>query len=389
MSESKQGARAEHGGMIIDADYPGGNIRVESINGDVVRLHPDLRDTTTWWFYWNFRVRGAAGRTLAFVFSGQNPIGVRGPAVSTDAGKSWAWLGADSMNEGSFRYAIAPGCDEVRFAFTYPYLESDLRRFLDRCPGAGHIENAELCVSRAGRRVECLQTGPRGKGVRGRVALFCRHHACEAMASFVLEGVLEAAVSDTRDGRWLRRNVAMLAVPFVDKDGVEQGDQGKNRAPHDHNRDYAGESIYPEVRAIRELAPRWSEGALTLGLDLHCPWIRGGAGAPGDNEQVFFVGGPNQVSWARVQVFASMLEAGQRGPMVYSPRHDIPHGVSWNTSSGTCGQWLASLEDSPAAASLEIPYANAGGTAVTPETARRFGHDLARAIRQYLEEKAG
>jgi len=28
-------------------------------------------------------------------------------------------------------------------------------------------------------------------------------------------------------------------------------------------------------------------------------------------------------------------------------------------------------------------------SAVTPETARRFGHDLARAIRQYLEEKAG
>ena len=42
-------------------------------------------------------------------------------------------------------------------------------------------------------------------------------------------------------------------VPFVDKDGVEEGDQGKNRAPRDHNRDYAGASMYPETGALREL----------------------------------------------------------------------------------------------------------------------------------------
>jgi hypothetical protein len=387
--ESHDNTSAQNGELVIDADYPGGNVIVEGIEGDLVRLRPDLRDTTTWWFYWNFRVRGAAGRTIAFAFSGQNPIGVRGPAVSTDFGKTWVWLGTDSVQEGTFQYAFAEDCDEARFAFTYPYLEADLQQFLKRHTPRGLIETGELCKSSHGRPVEWLQVRSRNANAQHRVALLCRHHACETMASFVLESVLEAAVSDTPHGQWLREHAHLLAIPFVDKDGVEEGDQGKNRGPHDHNRDYIEHSIYPEIRAIREFLPRWSEGTLSIGLDLHCPWIRGGSGAPGDNEQVFFVGGPDEKAWARVQVLASALESTQTGPIVYSPRYDMPYGVGWNTSTGTCAQWLAEQAGDPAAATLEFPYANAGGTMVTPETARLFGHDLARAIQIYLEKKDG
>lgn len=386
MSASLETATTKNEGIRIDADYPGGNIIVEAIEDDAVRLRPDLRDTTTWWFYWNFRVRGAAGRTLTFAFSDQNPIGVRGPAVSTDAGKTWAWLGMETVQGGTFRYAFPTDCDEVRFAFTYPYLEANLEQFLARHKAGGRVHVGELCTSSHGRSVQWLEVGQNEKAPH-RVALLCRHHACETMASFLLEGVLESAVSDAPHGRWLREHVRILAVPFMDKDGVEEGDQGKNRAPHDHNRDYIEQSIYPEVRAIREFLPQWSAGRLSIGLDLHCPWIRGGSGGPGDNEQVFFVGGPDEKAWARVQVLASVLESVQTGPIAYSARHDMPYGVGWNTSTGNCAQWLAAQEGEPAAATLEFPYANAGGTTVTPETARLFGHDLARAMHLYLEEK--
>ena len=70
----------------IDADFPGGNIIVERIEGNTIFLRPDQRDSSTWWFYWYFRVRGAAGRTLKFQFTGKNPIGTQGPAFSTDGG---------------------------------------------------------------------------------------------------------------------------------------------------------------------------------------------------------------------------------------------------------------------------------------------------------------
>ena len=53
----------------IDANFPGGNIVVERMEGDTVFLHQDLRETAGDWFYWCFRVRGAAGRTLQFQFT--------------------------------------------------------------------------------------------------------------------------------------------------------------------------------------------------------------------------------------------------------------------------------------------------------------------------------
>ena len=51
-------------------------------------------------------------------------------------------------------------------------------------------------------------------------------------------------LADNEDGYWFRRNVEVLAIPFMDKDGVEEGDQGKNRKPRDHNRDYIGQSVH-------------------------------------------------------------------------------------------------------------------------------------------------
>jgi hypothetical protein len=65
------------------------------------------------------------------------------------------------------------------------------------------------------------------------------------MASYSLEGLMEGILAGDDVGRWLAGHVEFLVVPFVDKDGVEEGDQGKNRRPHDHNRDYGpGVSIY-------------------------------------------------------------------------------------------------------------------------------------------------
>ena len=70
------------------------------------------------------------------------------------------------------------------------------------------------------------------------LVLTARHHACESMASHVLEGILSGVLADDDCGRRWREGWQVVAAPFMDKDGVEDGDQGKNRRPHDHNRDY-------------------------------------------------------------------------------------------------------------------------------------------------------
>ncbi len=203
--------------LQIDADIPGGNIIVDKIDGDTVSLHQDLRDTPGHWFYWQFRVQGAQGRTLRFQFTKGNVIGVLGPAMSLDGGETWSWLGKDSVNNTSFQFSFPSDANDVRFCVSIPYLEKDLRKFLIRYASNTALELGTLCETKKGRKVERLGIG---KG-RVKILLTARHHACEMIASYVLEGILEEAMSDTESGKWYRHNAEILAIPFMDKDGVE------------------------------------------------------------------------------------------------------------------------------------------------------------------------
>jgi len=261
-----------------------------------------------------------------------------------------------------------------------PYVQANLREFLRTLKPGAHLKASTHCKTRKGRSCVRLRFGRLDGKCAHRVLLTCRHHACEMMANYVLEGIITAAMGPTDDGRWLRQNVEFLAVPFMDTDGAEDGDQGKNRKPHDHNRDYRDRSIYPSVRALRELAPAWSGGRLRIALDMHCPYIRGGT-----NEQIFFVGGPSKANWERIRRFGQALKAAQSGALRYSGNFDIPHGVSWNkTAVGPCGKWAERLAGVRVATTIEIPYARAGGKDVTPQTARTFGAAIARAMRRFL-----
>ena len=374
--------------VIVDADFPGGNIIVERIEGNTIFLKPDLRDTSTWWFYWHFRVRGSAGRTLKFHFTGQNPIGTQGPAFSTDGGETWSWLDSQLVNGSSFTYEFEHGDREVRFCFAIPYIEENLRQFLQKHAKNPNLKVHELCKSRKGRSVERLYAGKIDGAPKYRVLVTARHHACESIASYSLEGLLEEILSGTDTGLWFQNNVEVLVVPFVDKDGVEDGDQGKNRRPHDHNRDYMNNSIYPSIRAIRNFVPQWSETKLKVSIDLHCPHIRGKY-----NEFIYMVGSSDSTIWREQQKFARILESVCEGELPYSAKNNLPFGTAWNNGSyygrlKSCRLWAEEQPGVIMATTFEIPYANVGTTVVTADNARAFGRDLARALRRYLEDSS-
>ncbi len=384
-TSTEEATSALSGAFIIDTAFPGGNIIVDRIEGDIVFLRPDLRDTSTWWFYWHFRVRGAAGRTLTFQFVGKNPIGTQGPAVSTDGGETWSWLGLHVVKNSSFKYTFDEQSREVRFCFSIPYLEANLDELLRRYTGNPYLAIQRLCRTPKGRAVELLYAGKIEGQPKYRILLTARHHACEMIASYTLEGLLEAILAETDLGRWFRNNVGIMAVPFVDKDGVEDGDQGKNRKPHDHNRDYANQSIYPSVRAIRQFVPEWSGGKLDVVLDLHCPYISGK-----NNEVIYLVGSSNPAIWKQQQKFAAVLESVKIGSLPYSSESSLPFGTDWNTAKNygeqkSCGRWGAEQSGIRLATTIEIPYANVGTIVVTCNNARAFGKDLALALRHYLE----
>lgn len=382
--------------MQVDADFPGGNAIIKILEDGEIEIRPDLRDTIGNWFYWCFRVRGCGGKRLRVRIGDDStvPIGVRGPAVRTDSDPVWRWLGASQVVDGRFEFFVPPSCDEVYFSFGMGYTNQDLERFLTRFKGHSGLTRHELTRSEEGRRVEMLKFGRTEGAPTARVLLTCRHHSCEMMASYVLEGLIEY-VLDPNDlaSNWLSEHVEFVAVPFVDTDGVEAGDQGKNRAPHDHGRDYGpGEGIYASVRAIRDLVRDALDIPFNLVLDLHCPNISGPT-----NERIYFVGSPDPDNWLSVQLLAKELERRRVGPLPYSRANDLPFGTAWNVAQNfvsrdgrsapqqSIGWFLDDALPEGTHAILEFPYANVEGQEVNAMTARDFGSDLARAIQAFLQ----
>lgn len=370
--------------LRIDAGFPGGNIIVSEISGNDVKLRPDIRDTKGSWFYWNFRINGAAGKTVTFQFTEGSPIGVRGPAVSTDDGSTWKWLG-EPKDTKSFSYTFPAETEAARFAFAPPYTQKNLDAFLESIGPNPSLRKETLCQSRKGRNVERLHVGKLDGDPDYRVLITCRSHACEMMMSHSVEGLIRAALASDERGQWFRDHVEMVVIPFVDKDGVEEGDQGKNRLPRDHNRDYNANALYPETRALQASIPKWSAGKKLIALDLHCPHIRGVT-----NEKIYAVGSENPEMEKNILRFSEHLERGRKGPLPYLASDNIAFGKDWNTAAnfkaGTnCSRWAATIPGIDLACTFELPYANTKGAEVNAGSARAFGEDLATAIKAYLE----
>ena len=379
------------GEVTVDDRLPAGNIIVEGISNDVVRVRQDLRDTTGGWFYWAMRVRGAAGRTLRFRFTdkyGGGPVGVRGPVVSTDRGGTYAYPLDGRSEKDGFDYAFAPGQDEVWFYECHPYLRADWDAFVARHAAdlGSKFAVGTLCRSRKGAEVPRARFGCIDREPKHRIFVSARHHCSETMASWVLEGLAEAFLAEDALGSWLRGNVELMMVPMTDYDGVQAGDQGKNRAPHDHNRDYT-QFLHPETKAIAGWIGSHAGGRLDAFIDVHCPWIRGKY-----NEWLYTPWkDPARLPSASDEArFSRLLEKLQSGSMRYRASDDLPFGKDWNTGSNYAqGRsaiiWACDeVKGLRIARSLEVPFANANGAVVTPATCRELGRDLAACFREFF-----
>ncbi|MFX0101261.1 MAG: M14-type cytosolic carboxypeptidase [Candidatus Hodarchaeota archaeon] len=384
----------------IDSDFPGGNIKFITIEDDEVVITPDLRDTEGHWFWWYFRVTGASDEEIRFVFASPGTIGTNGIAVSLDGGESWSWHEDVSHGAGwipdSFTYRIPKDLDEhvgIRFAFAIPYTQSHLNAFLSQFEDNPFLTRHVLCKSNQNRQVPYFLVGNQGSSPDFRVLLAARHHACESPANYVLEGIIEAIASpdepnDPRKGalaKWFQEHVQVLVIPFIDADGVENGDQGKNRKPWDHNRDYGTKTIYPEVKAVKELIPRWAREGLDISLDVH---------APGRTDDFFhMVGQKDPEQWKQLTLFSNILAKISRengSALVMDTSKNVQWGTGWN-KMGTTGiqrshsSWIGTLGIARLYTTIEIPYGTVLDAPITPERLREFGHDVVEAFKEYLE----
>lgn len=367
-------AQAVSGEVKIRSDYPGGNVIVLKNEAGNVQIAPDLRGGKHW-FYWSFEAEVVQPGRVHFAFPEEltgikSPISMQGPAQSLDGGKSWEWAGTKNVQDNIFSYDFEKIGQKVRFAVAFPYLQSDLDAFLKESSENKLLRMETLTKSSKGRDVELLQIGEPGPDVKA-VLMTARHHACESMASFVLEGFMRLAISDTPQAETFREKYVLYVIPFVDKDGVEDGDQGKNRAPHDHNRDYGKDSLYPKVDAIEALA---DSKKIQLFLDLHCPTLRM------DIHQVMYFVGTQQTpvnNEAFVKAFAALITKGLPPKSPGGPRVLLEKREPMETGSN-CNRFFSYKEGMLMAATLEIPYAPPN-TVMDAANCRKIGEAIFNA----------
>src|SRR6056297_2824034 len=209
----------------IHADFPGGNIKIDSIRGDTVWLQANQRNTDTTnekWFYWYFAVDSKPGKTLTFIFNQEHIMATRGPAFSTDSGNTWKWMFQDSTDTNSFSYTFKQGKEHVRFSMGMPYTEKDFNAFIKPYKDNSLLTLDTLCITPQGRSTEQLVIENKKANPKYLVVFTARHHACEMMASYVIEGIIECLLSNSEVAQSILNNAKFVIIPFMDKDGVEE-----------------------------------------------------------------------------------------------------------------------------------------------------------------------
>jgi len=365
--------------MNITVDFPGGNIIVDEIKGSNIYVHQDLRTTQEDWFYWYFEVQSPDKGEFNFFFTKSRAIGVLGAAVSLDEGKTWVWLGVENNLENGFFYEFTGLEKSVRFSFAMPYRESNLKEFIHQYRSETLFNHSELTKTNKGRSVDLITIGDIWND--DVIVLTARSHSCEMMASYVLEGIIGNILSDHK--KYLQDH-AFLIVPFLDKDGVEDGDQGKSRAPHDHNRDFGETSIYPSVIALKKLLSEIGFEKVIGYIDIHCLYMSGQG-----SEHIYFVGSPFEKMAVAQQEIGDMLEKEAGLPLPFKASGYLPFGTSWNVGTGvkyqTGASWAGkTIPNVKLATTIEFPYANASGTAVTQESAKAFGIKFSDVITKFF-----
>lgn len=358
--------------LEVCANFTTGNGLVVSADERKIALDRDLRDSTGDRWYWHVRLRSPTDQTITVEMARPLLLGQFGPALST--GGDYAWQNAEQGSDSKFEVSLVGG-STIAMCATIPYGPDELQTFRTRL--GRRVRWRTLVQTEGGRPVPMLTaTTKQAKTV---ILLTARHHACEALASYVMEGAIHEFVRLRDLGDPVVRSAELIAVPMVDLDGVCAGDQGKARSPWDHGRDYGPKSRYQPVLALRRLLLQ--DDRPIFALDLHTPGLRGDV-----EERSYVVTSGDTGDFERARDFLTVLLSD--APVGELETQILVFDQDWNSSrskSQRClSAWLRSRPNTRIALPIEYPNAVDRGLPVLPKDARRFGATLLCSLAEVM-----
>jgi hypothetical protein len=363
-------ALARQNGLQVLADFPGGSARVEQVDpaARLIRLQPAGQPERGWVCWWYCKLAGLEpGETYTLEVSGGSFALPDRAMVSLDDA---AWRHTEPGQRGKSRvsYSLKAEARELWVAWGPPYLLRHARSAVEQaqkaCPFA---QPFDLCKSRDGHRVPAVRIAQPGADDAARLGVWinARQHAWESGSSWVCQGLLDWLASADARAETLRKKALLTIVPIMDADNVERGAGGKNQKPHDHNRDWSDQAVWPEV---------------DLFIDLHNP-------GAGDRQPFFFVPPQELLTAARRRNLDSFLAAARAemtGPLKFAgltkesgPNYD----ANWQRISKN---WVAkNCKPHVTAVCLETAWNTPQST---QDNYRRFGRELGLAVERFLRD---
>lgn len=358
--------------MKFSKDYPGGNILVKGFETGEdcteIFLEQEIRDSDRWWFYWNFRVDDAPAGKVRFSFSGKPLVCPWGAAVSTD-GISWHYDTAGYEDGLHFSYIFDGSGKSVYFAFTLPYQVSHFEEYYKTIQEDPRVARSTLCQSEQGREVPLLVFG---EGDRD-VVFSARSHCCESTASYVLEGVINALLGEYS---YLLKQFRFHVIPFIDIDGAENGDQGKGRKPHDHNRDFTENAIYLPVKAIVEYGLKLNNYCM---IDFHSPWKWGDLDSRPHIHMTGAKDDPEELEEPFAQTLKEVTQSLSGVHIVFHGYTTHPSPDQKSTEAGCSDVFFKNQGGAKVAFCIETPYSGDLEVPYTPKLLRDWGENIIRA----------
>lgn len=365
--------------MKIVSDYSGGNIiykGCEEKDGYTeIFLEQDIRDTDGWWFYWNFRIDSPPAGKVRFTFCNRNVVCPYGAAVSENV-FDWRYDESGYEDATHFNYTFDGSGKSMYFAFTLPYQTAHFEKFFSRISCDKAVERKTLTVSEEGRDIPLILFGSGEKDV----VFTARHHACESTASYVLEGLIDAMLGEYR---LLLEKYRFHIIPFVDIDGVENGDQGKGRKPHDHNRDYIDESIYKSTAAIMDYSKNLN---VSVFIDFHSPWRWGGADSRPHIHLGSFENNKNETEMRFVRTLKEITEQPGFSGIRYDGYVNFL-GSRFNPDEcESASSWFLKKCGAELSFTIETPYSGDLEAAYTLDLLREWGKNIAETFAEIFAE---
>jgi hypothetical protein len=372
--------------LKVLTDFPGGAARVEAIDQDSrsIRLVPPPTPERGWVCWWHFKVEGIEpGETITVHVQGSG-FAIPDRAMFSLDNRTWKHVASSERVRDGGVYKQTIDGKEAWFAWGPPFVLSHANQLVEEavkaCPDARAFE---LCKSKDGHAVPGLRIEPGKAGERGLPGIWiqARQHAWESGSSWVAAGFVHWLLSDDAQAKQLRQKCSITVIPIMDVDNVERGAGGKNQKPHDHNRDWSDQPVWPEVQAaIKQITALDAAGRLDLFIDLHNP-------GPGDRQPFFFIPGRDLVSAVRRRNQDSFLDAARaeiKGPLKLAAqaRESGPnYDKNWERISGN---WVArNSKEHVVAVCLETAWNTPQSTVANYQ---QVGRELGLAIERYLRE---